>query len=137
GGSRRGYDGDLTKDQFGHERWEPLVPSVCPAILDRRILAFDIASFPQALAERSHERRISVRRCAVEKSNHRDRLRLSARHERPPRRTTEQHEEFAPSHPDHGGAPPACRSTIEGDGSSSTASLLKSMAYRSHVDRIS
>ena len=62
---RRCYYGHLTTNQVGRQCRQSIVLTFRPAILDGRVLALDIAGLLQALAERGHVRRISVRRCAV------------------------------------------------------------------------
>src|SRR6266481_1270397 len=41
-----------------------------PAVLDRHVLAFDIASLIEAKTERLHNVREQVRRCCIEKADH-------------------------------------------------------------------
>ena len=69
-----------------------------PAVFDRHVLALDIAGFLQALAKCAQAVRERVRRCAVEKPDHRHRRLLRARRERPRRRAAEQRDELAPLH---------------------------------------
>ena len=73
--------------------------SVRPAIFDRYILAFDIAGFLQTLTECVHLGRVAVRRCAIEKSDHRERLLLRTHREWPCRHhTAEKRDEIASLH---------------------------------------
>jgi hypothetical protein len=66
------------------------------AVLDRYILAVDEACFPEALAERGHEMRESLRASAAQEANHRHSRLLRARRERPGRgRAAEQRDELA------------------------------------------
>ena len=69
-------------------------------VLDRHVLALDVAGFVEALAKRSDSARI--RRPAVDKSDNRHRRLLRPRRKRPCRRTAEQRDEFAPPHANHG-----------------------------------
>src|SRR5262245_60801534 len=76
-----------------------VVMTVRPSILDRDILTLDITGLAQALAERTHTVRVSLRRCGTEKPNHRHRRLLRARREWPRgRRAAEQRDEFAAPH---------------------------------------
>src|SRR5262249_45293705 len=60
---------------------------------------FDIADFAQSLMESTQPGRITVGRCAVEKTDHRPRRLLRARRERPRRhRAAEKRDELAPPH---------------------------------------
>src|SRR5262249_20704911 len=74
---------NLATNQVGRQRRQLVVLTLCPAIFDRHVLALDIASFFQALAERAHKVREQIRRSAVEESDHRHRRLLRARRERP------------------------------------------------------
>jgi hypothetical protein len=53
--------------------------SFCPAKLDRRVLAFDISAFLQAIAKRGDIGRVPLRRGYVEEYDHWHRL-LRTRH---------------------------------------------------------
>jgi hypothetical protein len=44
----------LTLRQIGRQRVEPVVATFAPAIFNHQILAFDIAAFTQAFAQRGH-----------------------------------------------------------------------------------
>ena len=61
--ARRGDHGDLTADQIGRQRRQPVVLTLRPAVFDRDVLALDEAGFLQALAERRHD--VRVRRAIV------------------------------------------------------------------------
>ena len=68
-----------------------------PALLNRDVLALDVAGLLETVPERGHEPTESGRGSAVEKPNHRHRRLLRARRERPPRRrAAEQRDELAP-----------------------------------------
>jgi hypothetical protein len=43
-----------TTNQFGRHHRQAIVPILRPTVFDRHILAFDVASFFQAKAERAH-----------------------------------------------------------------------------------
>src|ERR1700730_17635564 len=60
------------------------------------VLTIDVTGFLQTLAERGHVRRVSLWRCAVEESDHRQRWLLRPRFERPRDGTAEQCDELAP-----------------------------------------
>src|SRR5262249_25449039 len=67
-------------------------------ILDRHILALDIAGFFQALMESGYAARERPRRRAVEEPDHRHRRLLGARHQRPGGHAAEKRDELAPPH---------------------------------------
>src|SRR5437016_1860931 len=73
-----------------------------PAVFDRQILSLDVAGFAQSLAERGHKRcrrRRRAGRPGVEDADHRHRLLLRARSERPCRhRAGEKNYEIASPH---------------------------------------
>src|SRR5262249_9713805 len=95
----RGNDGDLLLNQTGRQRWQSVIVVFCPAIFDGHVLTLDLAGFLQTLAECGHGRRISVRRCAVEETDHWHRRLLRARRERPRgSRAAEQRDERAAPH---------------------------------------
>jgi hypothetical protein len=50
--ARRRNDGNTTPDEVAHERWELIILAVQPVVLDRHVLAFDIAGLAQAFLER-------------------------------------------------------------------------------------
>src|SRR5262249_14459345 len=103
-GSRNGAYGNhrhLTTNQIGRECGQSIIVTLCPAILDRNVLAFDVAGFLQTLAKGGHVTRVSLWRCAVEEPDHRHRRLLRACRERPRRRSAaEQRDELASSHRD-------------------------------------
>ena len=75
--------GDLAANQFGRQRGQPIELTLRPAVLDRYVLAFNIAGVFEALAKSAHTVRVCVRRCGAEETDHRHRRRLRARGERP------------------------------------------------------
>src|SRR5262249_9795570 len=71
-----------------------------PAIFDRDVLTFDVTGFTQPLTECGQGSRIGRGRCAVEKTDQRDRCLLRPRQDRPADgcRAAEQGDELAASH---------------------------------------
>ena len=51
GRSGRGDHGDLSANQFGRQRRQPIDLILGPAVFDRHVLALDIAGLLQALAK--------------------------------------------------------------------------------------
>src|SRR5262249_9399819 len=49
--ARRGDHGHATAHHFGRQRWQLIVLTFRPTILDRHVLTFDIASLSEAFAE--------------------------------------------------------------------------------------
>src|SRR5262245_55820096 len=72
--------------------------SLCPAIFDCNVLAFDKAPVFQTLTERSQELRVVAGRPGAEEPDHWHRWLLRARRQRPCRRAAEQRDEPAPVH---------------------------------------
>jgi hypothetical protein len=68
--------------------------TICGAIINRHVPAFDVAGVFQRLAECRHQ--VRVKGLAVEKSDHRHSRLLRARRERPRGRAAEQRGELAP-----------------------------------------
>ena len=50
----RGDDGHTTADQVSHQRRQAIVLALQPVVLDRHVLALDVAGFAKAFAERGH-----------------------------------------------------------------------------------
>src|SRR6267378_1258604 len=89
----------LTVNQVGRQCRQSIILAVRPAIFDRHVLALDISCILQSLAERVQTDRISVRRCAAKKPDHRHSALLSTRGEWPRhRRATEKRDELASLH---------------------------------------
>src|SRR5215831_11776520 len=89
----------LTAYQIGCEVGQSVVLILRPAILDRHILALDVAAFMKALAECGQIAcTISRRPRAAEEAYHRHCRLLRARRERACHRTAQQRDELAPSH---------------------------------------
>ena len=57
----RGDHGHLSADQIGHQCRQAIVLALQPVVLDRHVLAFDVAGFVEAFAERGHIARGSHR----------------------------------------------------------------------------
>jgi hypothetical protein len=68
-----------TADEVGHERWQAIVLALQPMVLDRRVLALDVAGFVESLTERSHLAHRGVRRPAADEADDRHRRLLRAR----------------------------------------------------------
>jgi hypothetical protein len=76
-----------------------VVPSAGPAVVDRYVLALDIAGFFEALAKSAQPLGNHFGRSDLKKSDDRHRWLLAARRERPRGcRTAEQRDELAPPH---------------------------------------
>src|SRR5262252_4464014 len=89
----------LTAYQIGCEVGQSVVVVLRPAILNRHILALDVAGFTNALPECGQKAcTIGRRPRAAEESYHRHRWLLRARRERPGRCAAEQCDELPPSH---------------------------------------
>src|SRR5262245_8747391 len=83
----------------GRKRRQPVVLTICPAVVDHDVLTLDKASFVQSLANNGDRMRIGSGRTAAEESNHRQPTLLRARRERPRSRcSAEQRDERASSH---------------------------------------
>src|SRR5262245_32595424 len=68
-------------------------------VLDCNVLAFDVARFAEAFAERGHKTRVGVRRPVSDKRDHRHRRLLRMHRKRPHCcRSAEDRDELAPSH---------------------------------------
>jgi hypothetical protein len=98
-----GYDHrDAAADEIGCKRWQPIIPIKLifrPAVLDRHILAIDIASFFQALEKRNDEVLVIVSGLRADIPDHRRRRLLRPRHHRPCRCAPKPRDERpAPNH---------------------------------------
>src|SRR5262245_7534983 len=92
----------MTADEIIGECGQSIVLAIGPAVLDRRILALDIAGFAQAPTESGYAGGECYSRSAVEETNHWHRRLLRARRERPRgRRAAEQRYELAALHLSH------------------------------------
>jgi hypothetical protein len=68
---RRGYNGHMSADQISHHCRQLIISTREPMVLDRHVLAFDVASFVEAFAERRCAGRRGIERPNFDKSNHR------------------------------------------------------------------
>src|SRR2546430_434674 len=99
----RGDHRHLTAYQIGCEVGQSVGLVLRPAILDRHILALDVAGFTKALAECGQIACTIDRRRAAEESYYRHRRLLRTRYSRPRRhRAAEQREELASPYVEHG-----------------------------------
>src|SRR5262245_48491936 len=95
----RSDHGHLTAYQIGCEVGQSVVLVLRPAILDRHVLALDVAGFTNALAECGQILCTIGRRRAAEEPDHRHRRLLRARREWPRcRPAAEKRDELAPLH---------------------------------------
>src|SRR5262245_23519840 len=89
----------LTAYQIGCEVGQSVGLVLRPAILDRHILALDVAGFTKALPKCGQIACTISKRRAAEEPDHRWRSLLRARRERPRgRRTADERDELAPPH---------------------------------------
>ena len=82
-GDRRDDHGHLSADQIGHQCRRSVILTLEPVVFDGHVLAFDVAAFHEAFAERGRTARGGIERPAIDKSNDRHRRLLCARRERP------------------------------------------------------
>ena len=79
----RGDHGHATADEVGHERRQAIVLALQPVVLDRHVLALDVAGFVEAFTERSGMAHGGLGRPAADEADDRHRRLLRARRERP------------------------------------------------------
>ena len=79
----RSDNGHATADEVGHERRQTIVLALQPMVLDRRVLALDVAGFVESFSERSDLAHRGVRRPAADEADDRHRRLLRASRERP------------------------------------------------------
>src|SRR5262249_4568908 len=97
--SERGDHCNLPANQVGRQRRQSIDLIFAPAVYDRDVLALDIPAILEATVKSAKTVRVRVRRLAVEKPDHRHRLLLRPRRERPRDRcAAEQRDELAPRH---------------------------------------
>jgi hypothetical protein len=84
-----GDHGHTTTDKVSHQRPQEIELPFQPVVVDRRILALDVARFAEALAERAHIVRGGSGRPDVDEAHHRQRRVLRPRGKRPRRRRAE------------------------------------------------
>src|SRR5262249_20147933 len=98
-GDRRRDNGNSSDDQIGHHCRRAFISTLEPVILDRNVLALDVASFAEALSKCGRTRHRGIGCPKVDKSNHRQRCLLRARHEWPcAYNAPEKGNEVAPPH---------------------------------------
>src|SRR5262249_47875775 len=90
--------GHLAANQIGGQYRQSIVVTLGPAVFDDDVLVFDGAGLRQALAEGCDETRVFPGRRAIEEPDHRQRVLLRARRERPRGRAAEQRDELAALH---------------------------------------
>src|SRR5262245_8876406 len=123
GTGRHSNHSHLTTNQIVRQRRKSIVPTLCPAIFNRHVPAFDITGFFQALVEGGQTERVGLARAGADASNHRHRWLLRPRRYRPRRRrTTEQRDELAP--PDHSITSSARASSVAGTSRPSARAVL-------------
>src|SRR5262249_39269597 len=88
----------MAAHEFCRQCGKPIVVTLRPAVLDRDVLAFDVAGFLQTLSECANKVRIRSGRSAMKVTDHWNNRLLRARRERPRSRTAEKRYELAPSH---------------------------------------
>src|SRR5262249_42201520 len=95
----RHNEGHMAAHEFCRQCGKPIIATLCPAVFNREVLAFDVAGFLQTLPECGNEVRIRSGRSAVKITDHRRRL-LRACGERPHRncRSADKRNEFPSSH---------------------------------------
>jgi len=88
----------LALQEIGGKAGQTIIVAVCPAILDRDALAFDVAGIAQPLPKRLCRLGRVCRRPAAHESDHRHHRLLRAHREGPRRRAAEKRDEVAPLH---------------------------------------
>ena len=96
GGVAGGDDSNTAADEISHERRQTIVAALQPVVLDRHVLALEIAGFLEALTKRGTILRRAFRRAGVDYSHHRHSRLLRTRRERPARYAAEERDELAP-----------------------------------------
>src|SRR6516165_11125034 len=92
-------NGYAPADEVSHERRQAIVSALQPVVFDHHVLALDVAGFVEGFAERSRIAPRGLGRPNVDEADHRHRLLLRARRERPScRYAAEQRDELAPLH---------------------------------------
>jgi hypothetical protein len=85
----------LSADQIGRQRRQAIVLAFKVVVLDRHVLAFNVAGFIEAFTKRGRNGRGVVGRSVGDKRDHRQRLLLPARRERPRGCTAKKRDELA------------------------------------------
>ena len=83
GGVAGGDDSNTAADEISHERRQTIVAALQPVVLDRHVLALEVAGFLEAFTKRGTVLRGAFRRAGVDQSHHRHSRLLRARRERP------------------------------------------------------
>src|ERR1700730_2682105 len=95
----RDHDRNTAADKVFRQTGQAIVFAPSPTKFDRYVFAFDIAGFIQSLAERGQIGHVALGRPDAEIPDHRHRLLLRARNERPRcRRAANKCDELTPSH---------------------------------------
>src|SRR6516162_8860618 len=105
-------NGVATADEVSHQRRQAIEAAVEPMVLDRHVLALDVAGFAKAFPERDHAGHGTAGRSEVDEADNRHRGLLPPRRKRPRRRAAEQRDELAP--PDHSITSSARPSSVTG-----------------------
>jgi hypothetical protein len=105
----RGDHGDSSADHVSHQRRQAIVLAPQPVVLDRHVLAFDVAGFVEAFAESGPKAGGFIGRPTADKPDHRHRL-LRWRSQLPRRRAAEKHHEAEAG---HDARSPTVRSTYD------------------------
>jgi hypothetical protein len=85
-----------TANQIGNQCRQAIVLALQPVVLNSDVLSFDVTEFLETFTERGHITRSDFRSPRVKQLDHRRRLLLRARRERPGRRAAKQRDEPAP-----------------------------------------
>jgi hypothetical protein len=89
GAAGRNKDRNRLSHEFRRQRWQLIVLTTRPAVLDRYVAPFDETGFSEAFVKCRHQRRIHVHRSAAHESDHRHRRLLRVCRNRPRRRAAE------------------------------------------------
>src|SRR5262249_4369275 len=96
--ANRSDNGDATADEVGHERRQAVVLAGKPVVLDRHVLALDVARFAKAFTKRGCMAYGTIERSTAEKPHHRHRRLLRVRRQGPRRpRAAESSQQSPPS----------------------------------------
>src|SRR5262249_20435376 len=98
GGVGRRDHRHLTAREISGEVRQSIVLILRPVVLNRHVLAFEIATLANAMPERGHKVGSAAGRRGAENPDHRHRLLLRARREGPRRRAADERDELAPPH---------------------------------------
>jgi hypothetical protein len=87
-------------NQFSGQCPQAIVMAISPTVLNREVPALDQTRFTQALPKPRHTIGVGLSQTGTEETYHRHRRLLTARRDRPRRRTAERGYEFPPSNVD-------------------------------------